>query len=79
MDNLIDNHKTNNDVTLAGPEGEGLHVFALAARQALGQYRIVKPLGAGGMGEVYLVEHGILRTLVPPKVDDGIWNGTKGN
>ena len=58
----------NDDATLDGPEGVSRHAYALAAGQSLGQYRIVKPLGAGGMGEVYLVEHGILRTLHAVKV-----------
>jgi formylglycine-generating enzyme required for sulfatase activity/tRNA A-37 threonylcarbamoyl transferase component Bud32 len=36
--------------------------YALDAGRTLGQYRVLKPLGKGGMGEVYLVEHDILRT-----------------
>jgi len=33
------------------------HAYALKAGHQLGPYRVVRPLGAGGMGEVYLVEH----------------------
>jgi len=46
--------------------------YSLSIDQMLGQYRVAKPLGKGGMGEVYLVEHQILRTrhalkLLPPE------------
>ena len=61
MEESIGEHKTDVGV-------QPRHAYALSAGRALGQYRIVKPLGAGGMGEVYLVEHGILQTRHALKV-----------
>ena len=54
------NKSISNDKTMTGGGGSGL--FTLKAGASLGQYRVLEPLGKGGMGEVYLVEHQILRT-----------------
>ncbi|HMP75043.1 MAG TPA: protein kinase [Kiritimatiellia bacterium] len=43
-------------------------VYLLKAGDQLGVYRVVRPLGAGGMGEVYLVEHQHLRKRYALKI-----------
>ncbi len=43
-------------------------VYTLKAGEQLGDYKIVRPLGAGGMGEVYLVEHQHLRKRYALKI-----------
>lgn len=48
-------------------------VYLLKAGDQLDVYRVIRPLGAGGMGEVYLVEHQHLRKryalkILPPDV-----------
>ncbi len=53
--------KSFGDEKTIGPDIEsGRYAFALREGRSLGHYRIIKPLGAGGMGEVYLVEHAAL-------------------
>jgi formylglycine-generating enzyme required for sulfatase activity len=42
-------------------DGSTTSRYTLAAGDQLGQYRVVHQLGRGGMGEVYEVEHGVLR------------------
>ncbi len=43
-------------------------VYILKAGDQLGAYRVIRPLGAGGMGEVYLVEHQHLRKRYALKI-----------
>ena len=53
---------------------------AFEARR-LNQYRLVRPLGVGGMGEVYLAEHSLLRRpcalklIKPERADDAVMLG----
>ena len=48
--------------------GRTLKGYTLKPGDPLGPYRIVRPLGAGGMGEVYLAEHVQLRKQYAIKV-----------
>lgn len=39
-----------------------------AANRQLGEYQLLEPIGAGGMGQVYLAEHAHLRMKFAVKV-----------
>lgn len=49
-------------MAVAATRPSGGDGYSFKVDDVLGQYRIVRPLGRGGMGEVYLVEHEILTT-----------------
>jgi serine/threonine protein kinase len=52
--------------TMGGaPERGG---YTLSPGDTLGQYKIIRPLGRGGMGEVYEVEHTVLRKRFALKI-----------
>ena len=46
--------------------------------QTLGHYLITEKIGAGGMGEVYLAEHCLLRRLCAVKMIRPEWAGDPG-
>ncbi len=61
------------DVTLDGMETlvnreSGAHRYSFSVGDRLGSYEVLRPLGAGGMGEVYLVEHRLMHKRYALKV-----------
>jgi len=56
----MDQGTINFEKRVSDPGGEP-RGYSLSSGDILGQYRVVRALGRGGMGEVYEVEHGVLR------------------
>ena len=54
--------------TLGGGDGESRGGYTLAEGPVLGQYRIIRALGRGGMGEVYEAENVVNRKRYALKV-----------
>ncbi len=62
-DNKYDEFDVAMSMPMIGPSD-----YALSDGQVIGQYRIIKQLGKGGMGEVYLAENTMMRKRVALKL-----------
>ncbi len=70
--------KSIGDMDTIGPDGGGGRRGELTPGTHLGRYEIIKLLGRGGMGQVYLVRHGMQETLHALKILPSEFSGRSG-